>query len=470
MKINLSKQDILWSYIGTILSMGANLLMLPFLMIFLDENTLGLWYVFASIGAIATLFDFGFGVTFARNVTYAWAGARELKKEGAELAINSEPDYRLMKKVLKTCKIIYGIIAGSALLLLLTLGTGYVIFVSREINGYTYIIAWIIYAVAVFLNLYYGYYASFLRGVGNVAQANKNTVWARLLQIILMVVLLFMKFGLIGACVAYLAYGTLFRLLGKHYFYKYKGIGENLSKVKYEPSGDEIKEMVSIVWHNAWRDGAISLCNYCCNQVSTLICSAYLSLAETGTYSIGVQIASAIATIAGTLYNTYQPELQVAYISADKDKMRKTMSMIVVSFVYLFFLGTASFCVIGIPFLKLIKPSAVVSIPILIGLCVYQFILKYRNCYTSYFSCTNRIIYVGGFTISAILCVGLSFVAIGPLNMGIWGLISAQIISQAVYNLWKWPSLGHKELGLSIKDMIYIGNQETVALLKQFIK
>lgn len=450
--------------------MGANLLMLPFLMIFLDENTLGLWYVFASIGAIATLFDFGFGVTFARNVTYAWAGARELKKEGAELAINSEPDYRLMKKVLKTCKIIYGIIAGSALLLLLTLGTGYVIFVSREINGYTYIIAWIIYAVAVFLNLYYGYYASFLRGVGNVAQANKNTVWARLLQIILMVVLLFMKFGLIGACVAYLAYGTLFRLLGKHYFYKYKGIGENLSKVKYEPSGDEIKEMISIVWHNAWRDGAISLCNYCCNQVSTLICSAYLSLAETGTYSIGVQIASAIATIAGTLYNTYQPELQVAYISADKDKMRKTMSMIVVSFVYLFFLGTASFCVIGIPFLKLIKPSAVVSIPILIGLCVYQFILKYRNCYTSYFSCTNRIIYVGGFTISAILCVGLSFVAIGPLNMGIWGLISAQIISQAVYNLWKWPSLGHKELGLSIKDMIYIGNQETVALLKQFIK
>lgn len=284
------------------------------------------------------------------------------------------------------------------------------------------------------------------------------------------VVLLFMKFGLIGACVAYLAYGTLFRLLGKHYFYKYKGIGENLSKVKYEPSGDEIKEMISIVWHNAWRDGAISLCNYCCNQVSTLICSAYLSLAETGTYSIGVQIASAIATIAGTLYNTYQPELQVAYISADKDKMRKTMSMIVVSFVYLFFLGTASFCVIGIPFLKLIKPSAVVSIPILIGLCVYQFILKYRNCYTSYFSCTNRIIYVGGFTISAILCVGLSFVAIGPLNMGIWGLISAQIISQAVYNLWKWPSLGHKELGLSIKDMIYIGNQETVALLKQFIK
>lgn len=470
MKINLSKKDIIWSYIGTILSMGANLLMLPFLMYYLDDDTLGLWYIFASIGAIATLFDFGFGVTFARNVTYAWAGAKELKKEGVEFTQNSEPDYNLMKKVLKTCKIIYGIIAGTALLLLLTLGTGYVVFVSRELSGYTHIIAWLIYAVAVFLNLYYGYYASFLRGVGDVAQANKNTVWARLIQIVLMVALLLMRFGLIGACVAYLAYGTIFRLLGKHYFYKYKGIGKNLSKVKDEPSWNEIKDMIGIVWHNAWRDGAISLCNYCCNQVSTLICSAYLSLAETGTYSIGVQIASAIATIAGTLYNTYQPELQVAYISADKDKMRKTMSMIVVSFVYLFFLGTVSFCIVGVPLLKLIKPSAVVSIPVLLGLCLYQFILKYRNCYTSYFSCTNRIIYVGGFTVSAVLCVGLSFIAIGPLNMGVWGLIIAQIISQAVYNLWKWPLLGHKELGLSIKDMLHIGSRETITLLKKFIK
>lgn len=470
MKIDLSKNDILWSYIGTILSMGANLLMLPFLMFYLDDDALGLWYIFASIGAIATLFDFGFGVTFARNVTYAWAGAKELKKEGVQFASNSEPDYRLMKKVLFTCKIIYGIIAGVALFLLLTVGTRYVMYVSREVNGYTHIIAWIIYSIAVFLNLYYGYYASFLRGVGNVAQANKNTVWARLLQIILMIILLLLGFGLIGACAAYLAYGTLFRLLGKYYFYKYSGIGDNLRKVKGNPSRYEIKETFGIVWHNAWRDGAISLCNYCCNQVSTLICSAYLSLADTGIYSIGVQIASAIATIAGTLYNTYQPELQAAYIVKDEDKMRKTMSMIVVSFIYLFILGTIGFCIVGVPLLKLVKPSAVVSIPVLLGLCLYQFILKYRNCYTSYFSCTNRIIYVGGFTVSAVLCVGLSFIAIGPLNMGVWGLIIAQIISQALYNLWKWPLLAHKELNLSYKKLFHIGNYETVELIRKFIK
>lgn len=468
MKINLMKKDIIWSYIGTILSMGANLLMLPFLMYFLTDDMLGLWYIFTSIGAIATLFDFGFGVTFARNITYAWAGVRELKREGVTFAYNSEPDYKLMKRVLSTCKVIYGLIASIALFLLLSLGTGYIVYVSREISGNTHIISWVIYSIAVFLNLYYGYYTSFLRGVGDVAQANKNTVWARLVQIILMVLLLIMGCGLIGACVAYLAYGTLFRLLGKYYFYKYKEIGQKLDKIEERPSRIEIKEMFHIVWHNAWRDGAISVCNYLCNQASTLICSAYLSLTETGVYSIGVQIASAIATIAGTLYNTYQPELQAAYITYNKDKLRKTMSMIVTSFGYLFLFGTIGFCTVGIPLFKLIKPSAVVSIPVLLGLCLYQFVLKYRNCYTSYFSCTNRIIYLNGFMVSAVLCVGLSFLAIRIFDLGVWGLILAQIISQAVYNMWYWPIKAHKELELSLKEMIVIGMKESCRMIRSF--
>ena len=153
----------------------------------------------------------------------------------------------------------------------------------------------------IFLNLYYGYYASFLRGVGNVAQANKNTVYARVIQLFLMIVLLVSGFDLLGVCIAYLAYGTVFRLLGKKYFYQYKNIGYELSRLKKKIPRGEIWEMVGIVWHNAWRDGLISFSNYFCIQASTIICSFYLSLAETGAYSIGVQLATAIAVIAGTM-------------------------------------------------------------------------------------------------------------------------------------------------------------------------
>ncbi len=470
MKVKLSKKDVVWSYVGTVISMGSNLVMLPFLMYYLDDDMLGMWYIFVSIGAIATLFDMGFAVTFARNITYCWSGARQLKKEDVEFVDNTEPDFIMMKHVLTTCKVIYAILSGTALTLLLSAGTIYVLYVGRDLSGYTHIISWVIYAFAAFLNLYYGYYASFLRGVGAVDRANKNTVVARIIQILLTIILLFFGTGIIGACVAYLAYGTTFRLLGKHYFLKYKGIGDNLKAVKDKTDKKQMKEMLGVVWHNAWRDGMISIANYFCNQASTVICSMYLPLSQTGVYSIGIQIASAIAQVAGTLYNAYQPELQSAYINKREDDTRRIMSMIVMSFIYLFTIGTACFSVIGIRLLKLVKPGAVVSIPIFLGLCLYQLILKYRNCYTSYFSCTNRIIYIYGFVVSAFLCVGLSFIAIGLLKLGVWGLIGAQIFSQAVYNMWRWPLLAHKELKISLLDVVSIGTIETKKVLKSFFR
>ena len=469
MKINISKKDVIWSYIGTVVSMGSNLLMLPFLMYFLDGDMLGLWYVYASIGAIATLFDMGFSVTFARNITYCWSGARNLQKEGVAFVENTEPDFKLMKQVLSTCKIIYGILSGAALVLLLSAGTIYVNYIAREISGPIPIISWIIYATAAFLNLYYGYFASFLRGVGAVDQANKNTVYARLAQIILTIVLLFCGAGLIGACAAYLVYGTVFRLLGKHHFYKYKNIGDNLAQVTEKTNWHEIKKLFLVVWHNAWRDGSISIANYFCNQASTVICSMYLSLAEVGIYSIGVQMAQAIAQISGTLYTAYQPQLQSAYINGNSEKMKKSMSVIVMTFIYLFFLGTLGVIVVGLPILRIVKPSTVVSVPVLLGLCLYQFILKFRNCYTSYFSCTNRVLYVKGFITSAILCVALSLLMIGPMNLGVWGLISAQVISQAVYNAWMWPIKAHKEMKLSFAEMFKLGTIEGWKSIKGMI-
>ena len=226
--------------------------------------------------------------------------------------------------------------------------------------------------------------------------------------------------------------------------------------------------MFILVWHNAWRDGVISICNYFCNQATIVICSLYLPLVQTGAYSIGVQIASAIAQIAGTLYNAYQPELQSAYITHNITKIRGTMSVIIMSFIYLFILGTLGFIIVGLPLLRMVKPTTVVSIPVLLGLCLYQFSLKFRNCYTSYFACTNRILYVKGFVVSAIVCFVLSFVLISPFNLGIRGLISAQIISQTIFNVWYWPIKAHKEIGLSASQMLQIGTDEIMKVIKGF--
>ena len=329
---------------------------------------------------------------------------------------------------------------------------------SRHIEGFEHLIAWGVFSIAVFLNLYYGYYASFLRGVGAVADANKNTVIARSVQILLTVVLLISGMGIIGVCVAYLAYGTLFRILGKWKFYRYQHIGVRLNEVRQSIAKADVQPLVGVVWHNAWRDGVISLSNYLSNQATVIICSLYLTLAETGVYSIGVQIAMAIAAISGTFYMASQPQLQSAYITHDVEKTRNTMSVIVVSLIILFILGVIAFIGIFFPLLRIVKPEAVVSVPILLGLCVYHLILQFRNCYTSYFSCSNRILYMRSFIISAVLCVVLSLVFTGILGWGVWGLIGAQILSQLVYNVWHWPMQAHREMHLSGLEMMRLGN------------
>ena len=446
MQIRVTRADAFWSYAGTIVSMGANFFMLPFLMYYLSAEMLGLWYVFVSIGTITSLFDFGFAVTFSRNITYCWSGAKELKKEDVAFTESAEPNYALMKDVLATSKFIYAVISITAFIFLITFGTVYIKFITKDIAENTAVISWLIYAVAIFLNIYYGYYASFLRGVGAITRANKNTLYARAVHIILMVILLFSGAGIIGACAAYLAYGIVFRLLGKYYFYKYEGLGEKLSVIKTRTSFAKLKEVFLIVWHNAWRDGLISICDYLCSQVSVIICSVYLPLSETGVYSIGVQLATAINQISKTLYTAKQPELQNAYVNSDIHTMRKTMLSIVTTFIFLFILGVIGFVAVGRPLLRLVKPSAVVSIPVFLGISLYQFMLGFRDCYASYFSCTNRILYLKSYIISAISGVILSFAAMNILNAGVWGLIAAQVISQGVYNVWYWPLSAYKEL------------------------
>lgn len=466
MSISLSKKDVIWSYIGTILSMGANFLLLPVIVYFLDANMLGIWYVFLSIGAIAALFDFGFAVTFSRNITYAWSGADRLIKENVEFNGIGSPNYDLLKKILLVCKFIYGIIAGSVLLLMLTVGSLYIDYISLPITGIQHFIAWIIYSIAVFLNLYYGYYSSFLRGVGAVTDMNKNTVIARCGQIIITVIFLVAEFGIIGVSLGYLFYGVTFRVLGKYKFYKYCNIGVHLKKIKTIYNKTELKSIFFIVWHNAWRDGLISITNYFCCQVSVIFASLYLSLSETGAFSLGTQIATAVAVISSTLYIAYQPQLQSAYINKEILKLKKTMAVIVISFIILFLCGTFISIIFINPFLKYIKDEVVLSNNILLSIFLYQFIINFRNLYTSYFSCTNRIIYLKSFIASSLLSIILTYIFLAKFNLQIYGIILGPLLSQSIFNVWYWPLKTHKELGITLFALIKLGFLELLNKIK----
>ncbi|WP_156828935.1 O-unit flippase-like protein [Cohnella laeviribosi] len=451
------KSDIIWNYIGTLISLGANFFLLPFMIYFLDGEELGLWYVFLSIGAIVTLFDFGFNPTLARNVTYCWSGAIKLNKIDVSIVNNHEPNIGLLKKLIFTCKKIYLIISVLAVFVLITIGTIYILKVSSNMSGYNYIVAWGIYILAVFLNLYYGYYTVFLRGVGAIAQSNKATIISRIFQIIISIILLFLEFHLSAVSLAYLGYGLIYRFLSKKAFYEFENIG---SRIKNDPTivkASDIKETFNIVWHNAWRDGVVSISRYLTSQASVIISSIYFSLTTTGIYSISVQLITAISTISGALYTTYQPSLQAAYINNRKDDLKKLMSIAMTVYCVLFWVCIIVLLVIGIPILKLLNPNMLFSIPILLGIAVYDFLLKHHSFYASFISNTNRVPYMKPFLISSFVGIIFSILLIKTTTIGIWGLIVGQFIAQIAYNNWIWPYKVMKLLNTNPIEMFRIG-------------
>lgn len=456
MDVKINRSDIIWSYLGVIVSFTASVITLPVVIYFLDGELLGLWYVFGSVGGITILFDFGFTVTFARNITYCWSGARKLEKTGTSGVVELEPDFEMMRDVLYTCKRVYLIISLTAYLLLLTIGTGYIIHISSTIPGYTHIIAWIIFSTGAFLNLYYNYYDSFLRGVGAIKQANQNRVYARLIQLITMIVLLLAGCGILGLSIANFLFGIVFRFLGKNSFFKYKGIGEQLAKVKTPIDNGKIKQYFTTIWYNAWRDGVVALSVYLFGQASVILCSLYLSLTETGMYSIGLQIANVVQALSTTLYVTYQPSLQSNWVKGNKTGVKRLMLRIIKVFIASYLVCVVGVIFIGIPLLKLIKPDVIISIPLMLGIFVSYFILGYRDSFTSYFSCTNRLIYVPAFIISSVACVLLSIVLMQWGGMNVWGLVVAQIASQLVFNAWYWSVKAHRELNIGLKDIIQV--------------
>lgn len=465
--MRVTKKDVIWNYIGTFMSLGSNFLLLPFMLYFLSGEALGLWYVFLSIGAIVILFDFGFNPTLARNVAYSWSGAKELSKVGALFINESEPNIYLLKKVIFTSKKIYFYISIIALVILVTVGTMYILHISSHMNGFSHFIAWGIFCIAVFLNLYYGYYNTFLRGVGAISQYNIANVLSRSLQIIVTIVLLFIGFGLIGVSVGYLAYGLFFRFISKKAFYKYEDIGLRLKKEAAQIEMEEFKETFQLIWYNAWRDGLVSVSKYLSQQSTVIICSMFLTLTETGIYAISVQLVAAVATIAGALYTTYQPALQSAYIKEDTAESKILMSTAMTVYCLFFWISLLALIFIGIPVLTLINPSIIFSIPLLLVIALYEFLLRHHSFYASYISNTNSVPYMKAFLVSSIASVVLATLVIIVFEAGVMGLVMSQISIQLIYNNWKWPYIVMNSLKITPFQMFKIGMNE---LNKKFMQ
>lgn len=439
-RVSAKRSDVIWNYVGTIVSMASGFVLLPLLMKFLTSNELGLWYVFVAVSNLAMLFEFGFNPTFARNIVYVISGARRLTKEGCDFdSVEEGVDWHLLKTVVCASRLIYALIAVIVTAFLAVFGSLYIKAIAGAVPALSCWVSWTIFCVSVFLNLYFLYSITLLRGYGDIAGENKAKTFARLAQLGISTILLLMGFGLIGASLGYLANGLLLRVFAVKQLARHAEIKDGLKSSGGTPSIQELRGVLSTVSHVALQDGFVQLACYASTQAMSIVGSLTLGLAETGTYSVLLQFGNAVYNFAGAYPKSFYPSFQAAHAAHDVEKEKRIVSKGITAYWGLFIFGFIGVAVVIMPLLPWIKPGFVPNLPLFAVLCLYLGLWNQHSICCNYIIGMNEIPYTRGYVVAAVIGVPLSYLMSGYFGLGAWGIVMGQFISQICYNNWKWP-------------------------------
>lgn len=452
MNIKVSRKDVLWNYAGTAFSMCSNFLLLPFLIHFLTGAELGLWYVYIAVGNLVMLFEFGFNPTFARNFAFCWSGARELTKEGCVRSEDDEVNPSLLAHLLAACRMVYRRIAAAALLVLAVPGSLYILSVTGGLDTANVLLSWTVYAVGVLLNLYYLYYAAMLRGIGSIAADNQIKITARLVQLTLTVILLFLGLGLVGAALGFLANAFVYRVFGYWKFWRNEDISRlELKSIEIDPA--RTRSLYKTISYNAHKDGVVQIANYASTQASSLVCSSFLGLEQAGAFSIAMQFAMAIGNMALALMNSCRPMLQSAYQRGEFNALQRTLGKCTAVYVVLFCIMFLAVFLLVYPLLGIFRADSSFDSLLFAGTSAYIFLFDWCALFSSMLCNMNSIPYVRSYIVSAVAGVALSVALVNASGLGAWGLVLGLAIPQMAYNTWRWPLETAKRLGTTVRSL-----------------
>ena len=446
----------MWSYAATIINSGVGFLLLPVLTRFLDAEILALWYIFQSLGMITVLLDFGLTPSLSRNMTNAWSGAREIKKFGTTSDVGDEPNYRLMARIMGASRILFMCLAIVAFVILAVAGTPYIMHVARGVSEQSYLYAWAIFCGAVFLNVYYEYFATFLRGIGEIGLYSKIQLLSKGIQLVVTLALLLCGLGLIAPAAAFAASGFSLRFLSKRGFDRRVGV-ESHAELRERPHFSAAWDTFKILWPNSWRDGLVSVADYLTTQGTTIVCSLFLSLSDAGIYAISMQLLNVIHTGSAVYCNAKKPAVQNAYVARDERRLISGVGVSMVLYGMLFCLGIVGVAFVIAPLLTMLNPTYVFDTPSLFLLGIYLYVIGRFKLYAGFIAMTNDLSYYRAFIVSGFVALVAAAGSLEVFGSSIFAFIVPQLGVQCAYNAWKWPKYFQQLIGVSEREVIAAG-------------
>ena len=442
---HIGKKEIAWSYAGTAFMIGAGVILLPFILNKMPQETVGIWNIFQTITALVLLLDFGFRPTFARNISYIFSGVKTLQRDGVQhTTSDAEVDYGLLKGSLIAMRRFYRWMALAVFGLLATAGTAYFYYILQKYSGdrQDAMIAWLLLIGINCYNLYTFYYDALLTGKGYIRQSQQINIFGQAIYVGLAIGLIYAGFGLTAIVGSQLISTIIRRVLTYRVFFT-----EELKAKLDDAAAQEPKRILSAITPNAIKIGLTQAGGFLVNKSSVLIGSAFLTLEEVACYGITLQEMDILARCATVFYQSYLPKLAQCRTENNLAGLRRYYLLCTGSLIAVYSAGGVAWVFLGNWALDLIH-SQTHFLPTAM-LCVMLFIslLEHNHAQSAGFiMADNRIPFFIPSLASGAATVVLLWLFLSPLQMGVWGLILAPGLAQLAYQNWKWPSVVIKEL------------------------
>lgn len=425
-----------WTFLATALRLGGFVLVLPIVLRTLPTDQLGIWYLFITFSGFCVLLDMGFNPTFVRSTSYAWAGAETLLPHGiASLPTekNRVPNLELLTKLVKSMRFFYSIL-GVAVLVFIGFGGGIWIWIKsagldhkETIRG-----AWAFFAIGLTFNTMGSFWPGLLVGINQVRRSQQAFLLGIALNYAVTVVGLQLGKGLWAMAAGNLVQAITLRAISQHYFLA-------ICPLKFNLKGPTHHGIIKVLWPQAWRAGAGAFGAFLILQANTLICSARLSLAETASYGLSLQLITTLAGLSGTWLVVKAPYLNQLRIWNDVSTLRKLFFSRLYLALATFILGGLCLLLAGQPLLQAIgSKTHLLSFGTLALMLLFALLEMHHTQYATLVLSANSNPFVKPAIISGTLIALTSWFLVVPL--GIVGIVISSGIVQLSFNNW-WTVL-----------------------------
>lgn len=454
----MKRSDLIWGYSAQLLNIGVGVLLLPILVVTLNSEELGLWYVFMAMVSLAQLLEFGFQPTIARQAAYIYNGATEIKRSGLPATVSGKLNIDLLVNLIHSSKYIYRWIAILVAVLLWGMGSLYIYTLNYTGDLTTAYISWFLFASASVITFYFGYFNALLQGRGDITLVNKVIVISKVSFALLAIMLLWLKFNLLAIAIASLISCIINRILIGQAFYNAK----TSDTKKYKPTANLNK----ILWANTWRLGLVQFGAFLIQRGNMFIAATYLGLTVAASYGLTMQLSTIIVTLANQLMALQLPKMNALQAACDKIELKNIYSSSVLVAFILLISGFVGLILLGEPVLALIgSETKLINSHLLTLLGVVLLLETHHSISATYITTTNQVPFLKASLVSGVGVTLLSFALVYWGALGVAGLIIGQGLVQLCFNNWYWPKVAMQHLNITPLELASRGYKSITKIL-----